>query len=436
MVSTAEIDNGAGANSDILGIKITFSGPVDPTTFTTAGVNFVTDPAGNPVAVQSVIDITPPPPAGQADPHNVYEIVFATPSTEHGFYNVSIGPYISDFSGDEMDQNQNGINGENPGDVFTGRVLFQPEGNSAPVLNNTTPTFPAVAEDQTAAEISGTSVNAFVAGMGTTGITDADSASYAPLLVPVGIAVTGVDDTNGLWQYSLNDGTTWGDFAAAGVVASFPTAAVLLAANYGGSAPNGDPSTDLMRFLPISDWNGVATFAFNAWDLTSGLIPPDNIDGGTVDLTQPGATGGTTAFSSAGGTATINVLFVNQQPSYTASNPPTVLEDSGANTVSGWAGGFNPGGPNDASQTVYQYSVSNVTNPGLFSAGPAVDANGNLTYTLNPDVNGTSNFDVQVEDDGGTQALAAAINFGGSGYSVGNILTVLGGTSFAPRSSR
>src|SRR5207247_1940767 len=78
-------------------------------------------------------------------------------------------------------------------------------------------------------------------------------------------------------------------------------------------------------------------------------------------------------------------------------------------TITGWVTSFNPDpeagstpDANEASQTVKQYVVSNVTNPGLFSALPAVDNSGNLTYTLNPDVSGTTSFDVQVQDNGGT----------------------------------
>src|SRR5262249_54020711 len=43
-------------------------------------------------------------------------------------------------------------------------------------------------------------------------------------------------------------------------------------------------------------------------------------------------------------TFTLNVLFVNDQPTFTASNPPHVSEDSGAQTVNSWAGNFYAGG--------------------------------------------------------------------------------------------
>src|SRR5439155_30948 len=59
---------------------------------------------------------------------------------------------------------------------------------------------------------------------------------------------------------------------------------------------------------------------------------------------------------------------------------------------------------NEAGQVVQAYSVSNVSNPGLFTGAgqPAVDTSGKLTYTLAPNVSGTSGFTVTVQDDGGT----------------------------------
>ena len=78
---------------------------------------------------------------------------------------------------------------------------------------------------------------------------------------------------------------------------------------------------------------------------------------------------------------------------------PQFNEDSGLQTVTGWAT-FNPG-PDEAAQTA-TYTVSNIGTPGLFATLPAIDASGNLTYTPAADANGTSTFDVAVQDSGGT----------------------------------
>src|SRR5262249_28252946 len=100
-------------------IDVTFSGPVDPTTFTAADV-LLKDGQGNVLTVQ-VTDITPGG-IGVPNPHNLYRISFNT--TKTGSYPLRIGPNITDFAGQPMNQNQNGINGEpfvnpqNPGDAY------------------------------------------------------------------------------------------------------------------------------------------------------------------------------------------------------------------------------------------------------------------------------------------------------------------------------
>jgi VCBS repeat-containing protein len=99
-------------------------------------------------------------------------------------------------------------------------------------------------------------------------------------------------------------------------------------------------------------------------------------------------------------TKIVTVLSVNDAPSFTASNPPTILEDAGAQTVVSWAT-LNPGPPDESGQAVVGYTVSNISNAALFSVAPVVAANGTLTYTPAANVNGASTFDVVVQDDGG-----------------------------------
>ncbi len=102
-------------------------------------------------------------------------------------------------------------------------------------------------------------------------------------------------------------------------------------------------------------------------------------------------------------TVTITVSAVNDQPGFVAAHPPGVAEDSGAHTVPGWAV-FEPGAANENTQSVLAYTVSGVTNPSLFSAQPAVDPTGTLTYTPAADGFGTSDFTVTVQDNGGVAA--------------------------------
>jgi hypothetical protein len=90
-------------------VTVTFNEPVDPRSFTTGSVNLIQGPGG-PITPLSVRDLDP-------INHLSYQINFL-PQLADGVYTVSIGPNILDFQGNTMDQNQNGINGESPGDIY------------------------------------------------------------------------------------------------------------------------------------------------------------------------------------------------------------------------------------------------------------------------------------------------------------------------------
>src|SRR5262249_26964431 len=57
-------------------------------------------------------------------------------------------------------------------------------------------------------------------------------------------------------------------------------------------------------------------------------------------------------------TVAINIAPVNDAPSFTKGADQTVLEDSGAHTVNGWATGISPG-PNEPGQTVTFHTSNN-----------------------------------------------------------------------------
>ena len=106
---------------------------------------------------------------------------------------------------------------------------------------------------------------------------------------PPGIAVTSLTGSkNGVWQYSLDGGTTW---QAMGRVSA--KAALLLL------------GSDLIRFLPNAGFAGTVSLLAHAWDGTSGSA------GGTAPLTGHGTTGGNTAFSATALTAN---CIVNTAP--------------------------------------------------------------------------------------------------------------------------
>ncbi|MCL1470075.1 Calx-beta domain-containing protein, partial [Argonema antarcticum] len=79
---------------------------------------------------------------------------------------------------------------------------YEVDVNKAPVLTAGTSTLPTINEDETLASNTGMLVSDLIAGLATDDNSD-----------PLGIAVTGVDNTNGAWQFST-DGTTWTPFGA------------------------------------------------------------------------------------------------------------------------------------------------------------------------------------------------------------------------------
>ncbi|MFN7020731.1 MAG: tandem-95 repeat protein [Phycisphaerales bacterium] len=136
----------------------------------------------------------------------------------------------------------------------------------------------------------------------------------------------------------------------------------------------------VLTYTPAPNAYGTVTFNVQARD-----------NGGT-------ANGGLDTSSPVQATITINP--VNDAPTFAASVPPAVNEDSGPVSLAGWAA-FNAG-PEEGDQSVLAYTVSGVSNAALFSVTPAVSASGTLTYTPAPNAFGTSTFQVRVRDNGGT----------------------------------
>ncbi len=119
----------------------------------------------------------------------------------------------------------------------------------------------------------------------------------------------------------------------------------------------------------------------------------------SVTVTDNGGTGngGDDAITK---TFTITITGVNDRPSYTAGVNQTVLEDAGGQSAS-WATSLNKGNSDESAQTL-SFVIQNNTNTALFSAGPAIDASGNLTYTSATNKVGVATITVYMQDDGGT----------------------------------
>ncbi|WP_157605143.1 beta strand repeat-containing protein [Schlesneria paludicola] len=165
--------------------------------------------------------------------------------------------------------------------------------NDAPVLTGAN-AFATITEDQ--ATNSGNQVSALIAGK----ITDVDAGALQ------GVALTGLNNSSGKWQYSLNNGSTWTDIVSVSV-----DSALLLR------------SSDRLRFVPNLANGTTASVTFRAWDQTSGTA------GTKVNTTS---SGGTRAYSSVQATANLTVTSVNDAPVLGgAVNFSNITEDQAAN---------------------------------------------------------------------------------------------------------
>ncbi len=147
------------------------------------------------------------------------------------------------------------------------------------------------------------------------------------------------------------------------------------------AGPAIDPATGDLTFTPAANANGTATLQLT-------LTDNGGTDNGGADTSVPQS-------------FTITVNSVNDAPSFTQGADPAVNEGAGAQTVAGWASAISPGPLDEAAQTL-TFQITANDNAELFSAGPALDTSGNLTFTPAPDANGTANIQVTLMDNGGT----------------------------------
>jgi len=153
---------------------------------------------------------------------------------------------------------------------------------------------------------------------------------------------------------------------------------------------NSNPS--IFDVAPAIDSTGTLTFS----------AKPDF--NGTAELTVVLQDDGGTAYggqdTSASHVLTINVLQVNDAPSFSLAADIVIEQDGGAQSIVGFAHDFDPG-PLESGQAVAEYIVEN-DNPTLFLVAPQVDNNGQLTFTPNPATDGVANVSIRVRDTGGT----------------------------------
>lgn len=194
-----------------------------------------------------------------------------------------------------------------------------------------------------------------------TNVSVSDNSNSAPV---------GVSDS-----YSVNEGATL-NVSAAGVLANDTDA-------------DSDPLTAVKISDPINggltlNSDGSFTYIHDGSDTTSDSFTYQADDG--VD-------------TSATTTVSLTINPVNDAPSFTKGSNQTVMANTGAQTVPGWATTITSG---EAGQTV-DFIVSN-DNTSLFSSQPAVSAAGTLTFTPVGYVaaSDSATVSVQIHDNGGT----------------------------------
>jgi subtilisin-like proprotein convertase family protein len=106
--------NPTNVSGSISSVTVTFANSVDPASFTNAVITTFRGPNG---------PITPTAITPQNNTDTIFQITFPTQSTP-GLYTLTFGPNLTDFAGDLMDQNQNGVNGEAVGDDYTGHFVI------------------------------------------------------------------------------------------------------------------------------------------------------------------------------------------------------------------------------------------------------------------------------------------------------------------------
>jgi len=222
-----------------------------------------------------------------------------------------------------------------------------------------------------------------------------------------GTANGGVD-TSPSQQFTItitpvNDAPTFGLIASHTVLEDAGPQSVANALTNPSAGPANESGQQLT--LSVTNNNNALFSVQPSIDLGSGTLtytPATGSNGNAIVTVTVSDNGGTDngGVDHTTKTLTITVTAVNDAPSFTNGASQTVLEDAGAQSVSGWATSISAGPSNEAAQAL-DFIVTNDNNA-LFSSQPAVDATGKLTYTPAPNRNGTATVTVKLHDNGGT----------------------------------
>jgi len=102
---------------------------------------------------------------------------------------------------------------------------------------------------------------------------------------------------------------------------------------------------------------------------------------------------------SASATFYVNLIDINEAPSFIGGSLQNILEDAGPQLIPGWASGIVDG---DANNQNLQF-VLNIPDPQFFEVLPTIDPiTGDLNYTVAPNKNGNAKVEIILRDDGGS----------------------------------
>ncbi|AXT53548.1 T9SS C-terminal target domain-containing protein [Aquimarina sp. BL5] len=175
---------------------------------------------------------------------------------------------------------------------------------------------------------------------------------------------------------------------------------------FASNIDDGDGNTQNLTFNVTNDNNALFSSQPAINEVTGNLTYTSaaNVSGSTIvtiNLSDDGGTANGGIDTSADQTFMITINEVNDAPSFSipASPDQTILEDSGAQTVNGFASSIDDGDGNTQNLT---FNVTNDNNA-LFSSQPAInEVTGNLTYTSAANVSGSTIVTINLSDDGGT----------------------------------
>ncbi len=182
--------------------------------------------------------------------------------------------------------------------------------------------------------------------------------------------------------------------------------------NIANRTVNEDTPTPAVAFTVGDAETAAGSLTLSRTSTNAALVPVANVVFGgsganrTVTLTPaPNQSGTTTVrITVSDGTATVfdefvlAVAAVNDAPSFAPGPNPTVDEDAGPQSVANWVVAVDTV---EAGQSV-SYIVTANSNPGMFSAGPAISTAGTLTYTPAANASGVATITAVARDGGGT----------------------------------